>query len=131
MMMGNYKAAAQNLRRSRWRTTFTMLGIIIGITSVVTIISLGEGLKQQVVGQVNQLGKNVLTVRPGRLLSKDGKANSLNLYAFLAPSTLTPADVTSVRNLPGVKAVAPIEFITNSAKADKGEFNDLFIAGTS
>ena len=47
-MIGNYKAAVQNLRRSRWRTTFTMMGIIIGITSVVTIVSLGEGLKQQV-----------------------------------------------------------------------------------
>lgn len=131
MMTGNYKSAVQNLRRSRWRTTFTMMGIIIGITSVVTIISLGEGLKQQVVGQVNQLGKNVLTIRPGKLLSKDGKATNLNLYAFLSPSTLTPGDVTSLRKLPNVKGVAPIEFITNSAKGDKGEFNDLFIAGTS
>src|SRR4051812_17850723 len=126
MMAGNYKSAVQNLRRSRWRTTFTMLGIIIGITSVVTIVSLGEGLKQQVVGQVNQLGKNVLTVRPGKLLTKDGQATKLNLYAFLSPSTLSPGDVASLRKLPQVKGVAPIEFITNSAKGDKGEFNDLF-----
>jgi putative ABC transport system permease protein len=131
MMSGNYKTAMQNLRQSRWRTTFTMLGIIIGITSVVTVVSLGNGLKQQVTGQVNQLGKNVVTIRPGKLLTQNGKTSSLNLYAFLTPSTLTTEDVNSLSHLPNVNAVVPIEFITNAASGDKGEFDDLFVAGTT
>jgi putative ABC transport system permease protein len=131
MMSGNYKTAIQNLRQSRWRTTFTILGIIIGITSVVTVVSLGNGLKQQVAGQVNQLGKNVITVRPGKLLTQNGKTSSLNLYAFLTPSTLTGNDVNSLRQLPNVNAVVPIEFITNAASGDNGEFDDLFVAGTT
>src|SRR5579862_3715612 len=131
MMSGNYKTAVQNLRQSKWRTTFTMLGIIIGVTSVVTVVSLGEGLKQQVAGQVNQLGKNVVTIRSGKLLTKTGSTSSLNLYAFLTPSTLTSADVSSLSQIPNVKAVAPIEFITNTATGDKGELDDLFVAGTN
>jgi putative ABC transport system permease protein len=131
MMSGNYKTAMQNLRQSRWRTTFTMLGIIIGITSVVTVVSLGNGLKQQVAGQVNQLGKNVITVRPGKLLTQNGKTSSLNLYAFLTPSTLTTQDVSSLSHLANVRSVVPIEFVTNAASGDKGEFDDLFVAGTT
>lgn len=131
MFSGNLKSAVQNLRLSKWRTIFTMMGIIIGITSVVTVVSLGAGLKHQIVGQINQLGSDVLTVRPGKLLTKDGKATNLNLYAFLAPSTLTPRDVESLQGSELVNSVTPIEFITNSASSDNGEFNDLFIAGTS
>jgi putative ABC transport system permease protein len=131
MLNGNYKTAVQNLRRSKWRTTFTMLGIIIGITSVVTVVSLGEGLKHQITGQINQLGNDVLTIRPGKLLSNNNGTSSLNLYAFLAPSTLTDRDVNSIRSLPVIKSVTPIEFITNSANSDKGEFDNVFVAATA
>lgn len=131
MLNGNYKTAIQNLRQSKWRTTFTMLGIIIGITSVVTVVSLGEGLKRQIVGQIDQLGSDVLTIRPGKLLSKNGNATSLNLYAFLAPSTLTSKDITTLRGSSFVDTITPVEFISNSASSDKGRFDDLFVAGTT
>jgi putative ABC transport system permease protein len=131
MWTGHLKTAIGGLRLSKWRTTFTMLGIIIGISSVVTVVSLGEGVKQQIVGQINQLGSNVLTVRPGKLVNRQGNLGNLNLYAFLAPSTLTIKDVVFVSHLNSVSNVAPIEFITNVASGDKGELDDLFVAGTS
>lgn len=131
MLSGHFKTARQSLRTSRWRTNFTMLGIIIGITSVVTVVSLGEGLKHQIVGQINQLGNDVLTVRPGKLLSKDGHTNGLNIYAFLAPSTLTTRDLESIEHSEVISKATPIEFLTNVAKGDNGEFDDLFVAGTT
>jgi putative ABC transport system permease protein len=131
MWNGNLKMAFSSLRQSRWRTIFTMLGIIIGISSVVTVVSLGEGLKHQISGQINQLGSNVLTIRPGRLLSSQGGLSSLNLYAFLAPSTLSGKDVKSIDNLPIVAGVAPVEFVTNVASGDKGELDNIFVAGTT
>jgi putative ABC transport system permease protein len=130
MFSGNYHTAIKTLRLSKWRTVFTMLGIIIGITSVVTVVSLGEGVKHQIVGQINQLGSDVITVRPGKLLSKDGHVTGLNLYALLAPSTLTTKDVGSIRRLPEVRSATPVEFVTSSAKSDKGQFDDVFVAGT-
>lgn len=105
-----------------------MLGIIIGISSVVTIVSLGEGLKHQLAGQVNNLGNNVLTVRPGKLINSH---SNLNLFALFTASTLTPADVASLNNLPSVASVAPVDFVTSSVQADGTSLDNVFVAGTS
>ncbi len=127
MLNGNLKTAFSSLRQSRWRTTFTMMGIIIGISSVVTIVSLGEGLKHQISGQINQLGGNVITVRPGKLSTKSG----ISLYSFLAPSTLTMKDVNSISANQSIEDTAPIEFVTSSVRADNAELNNVFVAGSS
>lgn len=127
MWTGHFKSALASLRENRWRTAFTMLGIIIGISSVVTVVSLGEGLKQQITGQINQLGPNVLTVRPGHL-SNTGSLSSL--YSFLAPSTLTTSDVASLNQIQGVANVAPIEFVTNTVR-NSSEMDNVFVAGTT
>ncbi|MGH7156616.1 MAG: ABC transporter permease [Candidatus Saccharimonadales bacterium] len=131
MWTGYLKTATASLRQSKWRTFFTMAGIIVGISSVVTVVSLGEGLKHQISGQINQLGSNVITVRPGKLVSQQGGLGSLNLYAYLAPSTLTTQDVGSISQLPSVKNVVPIEFVTNVASGDNGELDNVFVAGTT
>jgi putative ABC transport system permease protein len=132
-MFGGYlSTAVSSLRRSKWRTIFTMLGIIIGISSVVTLVSLGEGLKHQIVGQINELGQDVVTVRPGKLVSHgaNGQTN-LNLLALLSISTLTPEDVQAIQNLPSVKSAAPVDFVTSSVISDDKELDNVFVAGTS
>jgi len=133
MWSGNLKTAIASLSRSKWRSFFTMLGIIIGISSVVTVVSLGEGLKQQIVGQINHLGRDVITVRSGNLVNRtaNSEIGSLNLLAFLSASTLTDQDATSLSHLPSVSAVAPMDFVTSSAKADGKQLNNLFVIGTT
>jgi putative ABC transport system permease protein len=106
-----------------------MLGVIIGITSVVTIVSLGEGLKQTVAGHVNRLGHDVITVRSGKLV--DEHQESLNLLAFLSPSTLTDQDVRDIGLLDSVEAVVPIKFVTSSVSSDSAQLNNIFVIGTS
>lgn len=128
MWSGNFKTALASLRMSRWRSLFTMLGIIIGITSVVTVVSLGEGLKQQIVGHIDRLGSDVITVRSGQLTSDD---NSLSLLAFLSPSTLTTDDVAAIEQLPSVRDVAPVQFVTSSARSEAVALNNIFVVGTS
>ncbi len=131
MWTGNFKSATASLRQAKWRTTFTMMGIIIGITSVVTLVSLGEGLKHRINSQIGQLGGNVITIRPGKIASNSGSLTNLDLTSFLAPSTLTNRDVNSLSQLPTTANVAPIEFVGSSAIGDKGELDNLFVAGTS
>jgi putative ABC transport system permease protein len=132
MFGGHVSAAIGSLRLSKWRSIFTMLGIIIGICSVVTIVSLGEGLKHQIVGQINDLGSDVVTVRPGKLVSHgpNGQTN-LNLLALLSISTFTPEDVKTVQNLPSVKTAVPIDFVTNTAVGNNNELDNVFVAGTT
>jgi putative ABC transport system permease protein len=130
---GNLKMAIANLGQSKWRSAFTMLGIIIGVTSVVTIVSLGEGLKQQISGQINQLGANVITVRSGKLVSRKngGDINGVNLLAFLSTSTLSDDDVEALKSMPEAQAVVPINFVTSSAKGGSASSDNLFVVGTS
>jgi putative ABC transport system permease protein len=130
---GSFKTAIASLRESRWRSLFTMLGIIIGVTSVVTIVSLGEGLKQQISGQINKLGSDVVTVRSGKLVNRTqgGDISGLNFLAFLSASTLTNEDVDALGKLHSVQAVVPINFVTSSAKGDGTSSDNLFVVGTN
>lgn len=130
---GNLKVAIANLRQSKWRSAFTMLGIVIGITSVITIVSLGEGLKQQMTGQIHQLGGNVISVRSGNLVNRgsNGSVSGINILALLSTSTLTNQDVQALSKIKEAQAVVPIDFVTNSAKGDAGSSNSLFVVGTT
>jgi putative ABC transport system permease protein len=130
---GNLKSALASMRLSKWRTILTMMGVVVGIASVITIVSLGEGLKHQVSDQIDQLGKNVLTVRSGKLLNRNssGKIKNVNILAFLNTSTLTNKDVNTISKLPAVDAVVPINFVTSSAKTSSASSDSLFVIGTS
>lgn len=59
------KLSAKNLRANTLRSFLTMLGLIIGIGSVVLIISLGAGAQSLIISQVNSLGSNLVGVLPG------------------------------------------------------------------
>ena len=63
---GDIKMALVSLRGARWRSTLTMLGIVFGVVSVVTVVGIGDGVKQQIGQQANQFGKDLITIRPGR-----------------------------------------------------------------
>jgi len=130
MWNGNVKSAITALRQSKWRSLLTMMGIIIGVSSVVTVVSLGEGLKHQIVGQINHLDSRVITVRSGKLVS-GSTGNSLNLLGFFSASTLTDKDVAAIAKLPSVQNVAPVDFVTNSAKAGGKQLDNLYVIGTS
>ncbi|MBI4034680.1 ABC transporter permease [Candidatus Saccharibacteria bacterium] len=130
---GNVKAAIASLRRSKTRSFFTMLGVIIGVCSVVTIVSLGVGLKNQVSGQVQKLGSNVLTIRSGQLVDRSaaGAIRGVNLLAFFNTSTLNDNDIRSLNRLSSVRSVIPIDFVTSSARGDSGRSDDLVVIGTT
>ncbi|MFW6230677.1 MAG: ABC transporter permease [Nanoarchaeota archaeon] len=84
-----------NLKRRRLRSWLTMLGIFIGIATIVTLIALGEGLESVVVSQFGNLGPDVITVSA----SSAGFADS--------PSPLTAKDLRAVERISGVEGVAP------------------------
>ena len=133
MWSGNVKAAVNSLRSSKWRSLLTMMGVIIGITLVVTSVSLGEGLKRQVVGHMNQLGTNVLTVRSGKLVSRDasGQVVGVNILALLNSTTLTSKDVAALKKVSSVASVTPMAFVTSSVSDGSSQLNNVYVMGTS
>lgn len=59
------KVAGKAIILNKLRTFLTMLGIIIGVGSVITMLAIGEGSKQSIKEQISQMGSNMITIRPG------------------------------------------------------------------
>jgi len=57
------------VRANLLRSVLTTLGIVIGIAAVITMVALGEGAQQRVQAEINRMGTNVLTIRPGQQFS--------------------------------------------------------------
>ena len=63
------KVAMGAVRANLLRSVLTTLGIVIGIAAVITMVALGEGAQQRVQAEINRMGTNVLTIRPGQQFS--------------------------------------------------------------
>jgi len=96
------RLALSRLRRGRIRAALTMLGVIIGVASVVGLVSVGRGTTARITAQLNSLGTNLLTISPS------GVGGST--------STLTLDDATAIAGLGGLAGVAP-EIQTQAAVA--------------
>ena len=104
--------AWRSLLDHRLRSLLTMLGVIVGVASVLLLISIVQGVKAEVTRQIEQFGVNLLFVVPGRITS----AQPFNPMSILGLSTLTRDDVEAVERVPGVKRAVPIMFIAGGAR---------------
>jgi len=123
-MIGIYTSMALvSLKRSKWRSLFTMLGVVIGVVSVVMIFALGTGLKKQVVGQFGDLSNDLIVVRSGKLITRgpSGVAESVNWSALFTQPTLSEKDMEEITSHTNVALAAPIAPITGSVTTSGGE----------
>ena len=67
MVWDSFWIALGSLRANKMRSFLTMLGIIIGVGSVITMVAIGAGAQTQVAEQIRSLGANLLMVEPGAL----------------------------------------------------------------
>jgi putative ABC transport system permease protein len=90
-LLPSIKLAMKNIKSSKLRAVLTMLGIIIGVSSVIALVSIGQSSTQSVSQQINSLGTNLLTVSV--MDSTEGQ--------------LKETDVDTLKKLNGVKDAAP------------------------
>ncbi|HSX53028.1 MAG TPA: ABC transporter permease [Patescibacteria group bacterium] len=135
MFSGNVKMALASLRASKGRSLLTMFGVIIGIVSVVTTVSLGQGIKQQVVGQINRLGNNLITVRPGKLVTRDQAGNITKIDAArgvgFTSGSLPISDLGIIQKTSGVQLAVPITVVGGGIRVNGQEYDDKTIIGTN
>lgn len=62
-----FKVAINALKRNKFRSFLTMLGIIIGVASVITMLAIGQGSKKSIQDQISSMGSNMLFVMPGNM----------------------------------------------------------------
>ncbi|HVS58224.1 MAG TPA: ABC transporter permease [Candidatus Saccharimonadales bacterium] len=128
---GNFKTAWQIIRGVKWRSFLTMLGVIIGVASVITVVSIGEGVKNQVGGQINQLGKDLLTIRPGNINVNSSSLAGINLLSGIGSSgSLQNNDIKIVTQTKGVKTAVPLSIVTGKVRADLPD-SQAIVLGTT
>jgi putative ABC transport system permease protein len=96
----SFKMATSTLAANKMRSTLTMLGIIIGNASVITMVGVGQGAKNLAAEQFESLGPNVLFIVPG---SEEERRTTFN-----RPQTLVWEDAIAIaEQVPSVREVAP------------------------
>ena len=66
LILDLFKMALRSLIANTMRTFLTALGMIIGVASVISMISIGEGARQQTLSTIEKFGTNIITIKPGR-----------------------------------------------------------------
>jgi putative ABC transport system permease protein len=101
-----FRTGAEAVQAHRLRSILTMLGIIIGVSSVILTVGLGQGAQDEVKKQIDSLGSNLLVVSPGSTTSSTGVRGG-----FGSASTLTLSDAQAIDDssvVPDVARVAPV-----------------------
>lgn len=106
--------ALRSMRAHKVRALLTMLGIIIGIASVICVVALGEGSRQQVLANISSLGTNTLEVFPGRDFG-DTRSGKI--------TTLVIGDADQLAKQPYVAAVTPTVTTASTARHGSQEAN--------
>ncbi|WP_312333178.1 MacB family efflux pump subunit [Acinetobacter variabilis] len=94
-----FRMALLAMNAHRMRTFLTMLGIIIGIASVVSVVALGNGSQKQILENISSLGTNTITVFQGRGFGDNSRTAQVK--------TLIPDDATALSEQPYVDGVSP------------------------
>jgi putative ABC transport system permease protein len=98
MLLNTILLALRSIRRNLMRSFLTILGIVIGVSAVITMVTLGNGATQAVQTQISSLGTNLLQIRPGQRMGPGGGGG---------PS-FKEIDATAIASqIGGIAAVAP------------------------
>ncbi len=121
------KMAWKNLSAAKFRTFLTILGIVIGIASVILVMSVGASAQQLILGQIRSVGSNLVGVLPGASDEKGPPASALGVVTM----TLTMADIEAIlRQNPHI--VAASGYVSGSATVSyKNESFSMTYQGVS
>ena len=104
------KMAVQNIRANKGRSFLTMLGIIIGIASVIAIVSIGEGTKSQMNSEIDGIGGGQIYI-------------SVSNDAMTESEYITADDVQAIRDLDTVEGVSTSQSYDGETVTGKGNFS--------
>ncbi len=91
------RSATKSLKMNIYRTILTLLGIVIGVASVIVMLAIGDGAKYAVLDRIGSMGTNILIIRPGMANSR----------GFSDIATLVMGDVDAINELDNVLAASP------------------------
>ncbi|MDB6060490.1 MAG: transrane ATP-binding transporter protein [Verrucomicrobiaceae bacterium] len=115
------KMALRSLRANLFRSALTLLGIVIGVGSVIAMLAIGDGAKQAVLDRIGAMGSNLLLIRPG----------APNQRGFNSTATLVIDDVRAIdREVPNILAAIPEQSSSVTVRVDDSDYSTS-VNGTS
>ena len=115
------KSSFRSIAKNKSRTLLTSLGIIIGVTSVILLTSIGTGLKKYVNNQFESLGANSIFIYPGQIFSESG---GFSRSGGFVTTNFDLRDVNTLRRklpsftiMPASVVFADIKYASNTQKA--------------
>ncbi|MBX4198512.1 ABC transporter permease [Candidatus Parcubacteria bacterium] len=99
------KTAYRGLVTNKSRSLLTILGIVIGITAIIIVMSIGQGAQDLILGQIEGLGATTISIDPGK--QPQGPSNFAEVYT----DSLKPKDIEALRrpaNVQGLKDISPM-----------------------
>ncbi len=130
----NARMALSSIRSNKTRSLLTMVGIIIGVSSVILTVSLGEGIRRQIVNSSTASNDQLVTVQSGAIAHRDedGNITGVNYLAALGSNTLTPADYESIKKLSEVGTVVPLSTVSGlPTNFDEEPYREATIIATT
>ena len=97
-----FRLSLSHVKKSKMRSWLTIIGIVIGVAAVVAIISIGEGMRENVAARLGSLGADVITVTPGYSRASSGGGFEGGRSAGSASVNLTDKDMNVIKQVPGV-----------------------------
>ena len=130
MLFSVFMLALRSVRRNLLRSFLTILGIVIGVSAVITMVTLGNGATRAIEDKITSLGTNVLIVSPGQRIGGGGGGGGI-------PQFIEADAEAIVAQIGGVSAVAPqgqsratvVANGRNWATTVNGSTNDFFTIG--
>lgn len=95
------KIAVKALNNNKLRCFLTMLGIIIGVASVITMLAIGQGSKNAIKEQISEMGSNMIMIHPGNMQRGGVRQSADDMQ------TLEVSDYEALRSVPGVALISP------------------------
>lgn len=115
------KEAFVSLWRHKLRSFFAIVGIMVGIAAVISLVSIGNGVKSDVTKTVEGIGTNLIVILSGNIETESGGFNQSqmgNPANFISGDILKREDATEISKIEGVQAVSPIALATGSIRKE-------------
>lgn len=118
-----FKLAFHSIATNKLRSFLTTLGIIIGVFSIIVLVSIGSGIQSYVTGQISSLGSNIMEITPG---------GDDNLFSALLTTNLKLTDAKNIeKSLNGLAVVTPLLQQSGVIKYKQLKVKNGFIGGVS
>jgi putative ABC transport system permease protein len=113
----NIRIAIFSIRTNMMRSLLTMLGIIIGVSSVISIITVGNGGRDYIVGMIREMGSNTVSI-------------NVNTVTATPSEYISDDDVQAIKNLDTVQYISPVVLSIGNAETNKTGSMAIAMSGT-